>query len=160
MDAVETVVEERKSGSATSDGGRRGLCLVCGEAGTLLNRMPQALPKALIPGADQEVALVSANKAIHTYDFREGLGTAPICLDCGQGAVANMHTVLSDRAHTFTYSRQRTRLGWWVTNGGDAQSVEMLDEDPDVIADYLHSVATGRRLSLTAEIGPGPSARD
>jgi CRISPR-associated protein Csd1 len=142
-----TVVETRKSGTASGEAGRSGLCLVCGRVGTLLNRMPQALPKALVPRAEQEIALVSANKRIHTYDFSEGLAAAPICLNCGQSAVANLHTVLSDRAHTFTYSRQRTRMAWWVTKGGDTRSVAMLDENPDVISDFLHSVATALPIS-------------
>ncbi len=90
------VVEERKSGSTDGDV-RHGLCLACGRVGALLNRMPQALPKALVPGAEQEVALVSANKPIHDYDFSEGLGTAPICVDCGRAAVANLQSILADR---------------------------------------------------------------
>jgi CRISPR-associated protein Csd1 len=49
------VVEDRKSGAAGATGARQGICLVCGTAGSLLNRMPQALPKTLVPRADQEV---------------------------------------------------------------------------------------------------------
>jgi len=79
-----TIVEERKSG------GRRGLCIVCGNVDRLLDRMPQSLPKALIPRAKQEIALVSANKPIHGYDYRDKLATAPICTGCGQAAVANL----------------------------------------------------------------------
>lgn len=138
-----TVVEERKTGGDPATA-RRGLCLVCGQTGSLLNRMPQALPKALIPGAEQEVALVSANKAIHTYDFKEGLGTAPICVTCGQSAVANLHSILDDRDHTFTYARQRTRLAWWATHGGDTATIELLDDKPSAISDYLDHLHTAR----------------
>jgi len=137
------VVEERKSG--TVGAARRGLCLVCGTVSTLLNRMPQALPKPLVPRADQEVALISANKPIHTYDFREGLGTAPICVDCGQAAVANLNTILSNREHSFSYERQRTRLAWWVTHGGDANTIALLDKAPDVIDAYLTSIDRARK---------------
>ncbi len=140
------VVEQRKSGTGDDDsGGRRGLCLVCGQPGALLNRLPQALPKALIPRAEQEVALVSANKPIHTYDFGEGLATAPICVRCGQAAVANLHAILSQREHTFTYDRQRTRLAWWVTHGGDEQTIALLDAAPDTISDFLERLHTGVR---------------
>lgn len=138
-----SVVEERKSGGGTG-GERRGLCLVCGSVGVLLNRMPQALPKALVPRAEQEVALVSANRPIHTYDFSEGLGTAPICVDCGQAAVANMRTVLEDDLHTFSFPRQRTRLAWWVTHGGDESTIALLNDRPSRIADHLNSVMTGK----------------
>jgi CRISPR-associated protein Csd1 len=142
-----TVVEERKSGGGAG-GERRGLCLVCGGVGVLLNRMPQALPKALVPRAEQEVALVSANKPIHTYDFSEGLGTAPICVDCGQAAVANMRTVLEDDLHTFSFPRQRTRLAWWITHGGDESTIALLNDRPSRIADYLNSVKTGTRQRM------------
>ena len=143
-----TVVEERKTGSVTATA-RRGLCIVCGQTGVLLNRMPQALPKALIPGAEQEVALVSANKPIHTYDFKEGLGTAPICVTCGQAAVTNLHSILEDRNHTFSYARQRTRMAWWTTHGGDSAAIALLDDKPTAIRDYfdhLHSTGPPRRL--------------
>ena len=136
-----SVVEERKSGS----GGRTGFCLVCGKHNPLLDRMPQALPKALVPGADQEIALISANKRIHTYDHIEGLAGSPICVDCGQAAVANLHAILSDERSTFTYERQRTRLAWWVTKGADSDTIRMLDERPERIGEYLHSLATGRQ---------------
>ncbi|MBT8225822.1 MAG: hypothetical protein HKP61_11300 [Dactylosporangium sp.] len=148
-----TVVEERKSGGGTGGGSdaKQGLCLVCGTTGPLLNRMPQALPKALVPRAEQEIALVSANKAIHTYDFSQGLGTTPICVHCGQAAVANLHTILSNREHTFTYERQRTRLAWWVTAGGDAATIELLDQSPDKISDYLERLHTGKRPRALGE---------
>ncbi|MFX0591473.1 type I-C CRISPR-associated protein Cas8c/Csd1 [Melissospora conviva] len=136
-----SVVEERKSGS----GARSGFCLVCGKRKPLLDRMPQALPKALVPRAEQEIALISANKRIHTYDHVEGLAGSPICVDCGQAAVANLHAILSDERSTFTYERQRTRLAWWVTRDADSDTIRLLDERPDRIGEYLHSLATGRQ---------------
>ncbi|MFI7645191.1 type I-C CRISPR-associated protein Cas8c/Csd1 [Micromonospora sp. NPDC049460] len=141
----ETVVQERKSGSADG-GGRHGLCLVCAQPDRpLLDRIPQALPKALIPRADQEVALVSANKRIHTYDFNEGLVGSPICVSCGQAAVANLHTILSDGQFTFTYPRQRTRLAWWVSDGASSDTIRMLDSKPEQIAGYLQALVTGEK---------------
>ncbi|MFI2712163.1 type I-C CRISPR-associated protein Cas8c/Csd1 [Micromonospora sp. NPDC018662] len=142
----ETVVQERKSGAGTDGGGRRGLCLVCGQTDRpLLDRMPQALPKTLIPRADQEVALVSANKRIHTYDFDEGLAGSPICLACGQAAVANLSAILSDSRFTFTYPRQRTRLIWWVSDGANSETIAMLDRRPEQISEYLHALASGQK---------------
>ncbi|GAA2579908.1 type I-C CRISPR-associated protein Cas8c/Csd1 [Dactylosporangium fulvum] len=140
------VVQERKSGGGAEGGGRRGLCLVCGEPDRpLLDRMPQALPKALIPGAEQEIAVLSANKRIHTYDFNEGLTGSPICVDCGQAAVANLHTVLSEPLNNFVYPRQRTRLAWWVSDGASSATIAMLDETPERIGEYLHALVTGRQ---------------
>lgn len=140
-----TVVAERKSGTTAGRSARRGLCLVCGSHGILLDRLPQALPQALVPGAERDTAVVSANKRIHTYDFTEGLAASPICTDCGQAAVANLAAVLADRAHTFTYAGQRTRLAWWITGGADDHTIALLDDNPTAIADYLHAVATGMR---------------
>ena len=141
----QAVVRERKSGAGAGGDGRRGHCLVCGHIGALLDRMPQALPRTLVPRAEQEIALVSANKRIHTYDFVEGLGGSPICVDCGQAAVANLHTILSDDRFTFSYTRQRTRLAWWVTNGADSRTIALLDGRPELIRDYLRSLAEGKR---------------
>ncbi|NMO56065.1 hypothetical protein HH310_33405 [Actinoplanes sp. TBRC 11911] len=140
-----TVVQQRKTGTAASGAGRRGVCLICGQVGTLLDRMPQALPKALVPGAEQEIALVSANRRIHTFDFTEGLSNSPICVGCGQAAVANLHTILSDDKYTFSYAKQRTRLAWWVTDGGDSQTIALLDRRPDAIREYLRSLTEGRK---------------
>ncbi|MEV0569287.1 type I-C CRISPR-associated protein Cas8c/Csd1 [Dactylosporangium sp. NPDC050588] len=142
----ETVVQERKGGAGSDGGGRRGLCLVCGLPDRpLLGRMPQALPKALIPGADQEIALLSANKRIHTYDFDEGLAGSPICVGCGQAAVANLYAILSDVRGNFVYPRQRTRMAWWVSDGASSDTIAMLDGTLDRISEYLHSLVTGQQ---------------
>ncbi|WP_028193425.1 type I-C CRISPR-associated protein Cas8c/Csd1 [Salinispora pacifica] len=142
----EAVVQERKSGASADGSGQRGLCLVCGQPDQpLLDRIPQSLPKALVPRADQEVALLSANKRIHTYDFNEGLAGSPICVSCGQAAVANLSAILSEQRFTFTYPRQRTRLAWWVSNGANSETIAMLDRKPEEISEYLHSLVTGRK---------------
>jgi CRISPR-associated protein Csd1 len=137
------IVEERKSGG--SDGaGRRGLCIVCGRIGSLLDRMPQSLPKMLIPRADQEIALISANKPTHGYDYRDGLQTAQICIDCGQAAVANLTEILGNEDHTFSYPQQRTRMAWWITNQASSKTIELLAANQTTISDYLRSLATGK----------------
>ncbi|GIG93071.1 type I-C CRISPR-associated protein Cas8c/Csd1 [Plantactinospora endophytica] len=141
----QNVVRERKSGAGTDGDGRQGHCLVCDRDGTLLDRMPQTLPKALVPRAEQDIALVSANRRIHTYDFNEGLVGSPICVACGQAAVANLSTILSDERFTFSYPRQRTRLAWWATDGADSDTIRMLDERPERISNYLHTLALGRQ---------------
>lgn len=138
------VVEGRKSGTSQGGEARRGVCLVCGQVGPLLDRLPQQLPKALVPGADQDVALVSANKAIHTYDFSEGLGTSPICTGCGQRAVTNLGTLLTDRTHTFKFTGQRTALVWWTVGDGDTRLIRLLNTTAARIAAELDSVLDGK----------------
>jgi len=145
----ETEVRERKSGAGGA--GRHGLCLVCGTHGALLDRIPQALPKTLIPRAEQEIALVSANKRIHTYDFAEGLVGSPICVDCGSAAVANLHAILAGERSTFTFAGQRTRLAWWVTNGASTKVIALLSGKLEEIHDHLNSLASGRRVRRSAE---------
>jgi len=64
-------VERRKAGGP---GGttRRGLCLVCAREGTLLNTLPQLVPRRLVPLYGNDASLVSGNEPIHTYDFSTG----------------------------------------------------------------------------------------
>lgn len=140
----EKVVTERKSGGG-SEGVRTGVCLVHGGVAPLLDRIPQMLPKALVPRAENDVAIASANRKIHTYDFREGLGNSPICVDCGQAAVANLSAILSSDRSTFTYERQRSRLAWWITQGASSETIELLYDNPTVISDYLQAVARGKK---------------
>lgn len=142
----QTVVQERKSGGGPGGegAGRHGMCLVCGRHNLLLDRMPQALPKALVPRAEQEIALLSANKRIHTYDFTEGLSGSPICVGCGQAAVANLHTLLLGDKSVFRFRRQRTLLAWWVTGGAGSRVISLLNETSTDIRDYLRTLTTGR----------------
>lgn len=50
------VVRRKASGPA---GIRQGLCLVCGGEGTLLNTLPQLVPRRLVPLAGNDASLVS-----------------------------------------------------------------------------------------------------
>ncbi len=126
-------VQRRKTGAAKSGGGRRGICLVCGQIRGLLDTLPQKLPERLIPGATNDASLVSANKPIHAYDFTDGLSTVPVCLDCGRQAVDGLRKVLEDPRHSLTYGGQHARLVWW-TIGPEIDVSEMLaDEQPATV---------------------------
>ena len=92
-------VERRKAGGP--DGSTRcGLCLVCGREGTLLNTLPQKVPRPLVPLARNDASLVSGNERIHTYDFSTGLSNAPICVACGTRAVTSLQECCRTRAAT------------------------------------------------------------
>ncbi|BCJ58212.1 type I-C CRISPR-associated protein Cas8c/Csd1 [Micromonospora endophytica] len=147
----EKVVRERKSGGTAGNSQRRGLCLVCGSQAALLDRLPQALPKVLIPRAEQEIALVSANKRIHTYDYAEGLVSSPICVDCGSAAVTNLHAILNGEHSTFTFAGQRSRLIWWATKGVASKTILLLSGKLEEIRDHLHSLASGRPVRRRAD---------
>lgn len=143
------VVEGRKSGAGQGGETRRGVCLVCGQVGALLDRLPQQVPKSLVPGADQDVALVSANRAIHTYDHSTGLGMSPICTNCGQRAVTNLHSLLADKDHVFRFGDEHTALAWWTVGDGDTQLIRSLQQKNEWIAKNLSGVRTGQRLPPT-----------
>jgi CRISPR-associated protein Csd1 len=104
-------VVRRKAGRPGSDT-RQGLCLVCGRQKTLLNTLPQLVPRRLVPLAGNDASLVSGNEPIHTYDFSTGLSTVPICVTCGTNTVTSLQEVLSDRTSSLSYGD--SRLGWWV----------------------------------------------
>ena len=80
--------------------------------GTLLNTLPQLVPRRLVPLAGNDASLVSGNERIHTYDFTTGLSTVPICVTCGTRAVTSLQEVLSDPGSHLSYGD--SRLGWWM----------------------------------------------
>jgi CRISPR-associated protein Csd1 len=131
-------VERRKAGGP---GGttRRGLCLVCAREGTLLNTLPQKVPRQLVPLAGNDASLVSGNKPIHTYDFSTGLSNAPICVACGTRAVDSLQDVLSDPASHLSYPD--SRLGWWMLGGHpfDLASTLAVD-DPESVRPLVERV--------------------
>lgn len=147
-------VERRKSGGGTGTS-RRGLCLVCGnrDAG-LLDTLPQQLSRQLVPRASQNVALVSANKRIHTYDFSESLTTVPICIDCGSRAVDNLSAALADSDRSMTYGGD-SRLVWWTIGDThfDLNAVISAD-DPDTVRGLvavIHKESRHRPNGLDSE---------
>jgi CRISPR-associated protein Csd1 len=140
-------VERRKAGG-TREGARRGRCLVCGIADVLLlDTLPQQLPRRLVPQATQNVALVSANKRIHTYDFSESLTTVPICADCGRRAVHNLEATLADRNWSVNYGGD-SQLAWWTIGERTIDLNAVLNvEDPATVLELLARVRRGTGLS-------------
>ena len=144
-------VERRK---ASGPGGvRRGLCLVCGEEGTLLNTLPQLVPRRLVPLAGNDASLVSANERIHTYDFTTGLSTVPICVACGTRAVTSLQEVLSDPASHLRYGDSRT--AWWMLGTPPFDLASTLAvEDPESVRSLVQRV---RRSGSWSEGASRPS---
>ena len=131
-------VERRKAGGPGGST-RRGLCLVCGREGTLLNTLPQKVPRRLVPLASNDASLVSGNERIHTYDFCTGLSNAPICVACGTRAVTSLRDVLSDPGSHLSYGD--SRLGWWMLGGHpfDLASTLAVD-DPESVRSLVERV--------------------
>jgi CRISPR-associated protein Csd1 len=131
-------VQRRKAGGP---GGttRRGLCLVCAREGTLLNTLPQLIPRRLVPLAGNDASLVSGNERIHTYDFSTGLSNAPICVACGTRAVTSLQEILSDPGSHLSYGD--SRLGWWMLGGQPFDLASTLAvEDPESVRSLVERV--------------------
>ena len=136
---------ERRKARGTGNGVRRGRCLVCGaEDALLLDTLPQQLPRRLVPLATQNVALVSANKRIHTYDFSESLTTVPICVECGRRAVQNLESVLGDPEWSVSYGGD-SWLVWWTLGERTIDLNAVLNvDDPATVHELLDRVHRGK----------------
>jgi CRISPR-associated protein Csd1 len=134
-------VERRKAAGPGSEG-RQGLCLVCAGHGTLLNTLPQRLPRSLVPMAGGDQSLVSGNERIHTYDFTSGLSNSPICVECGTRAVTSLQEVLSDPDTHLSYGD--SRLGWWMLGPARFDLASTLAvEDPESVSSLVERVRRG-----------------
>jgi CRISPR-associated protein Csd1 len=145
-------VERRKASSA--DGGtRQGLCLVCAGEKTLLNTLPQLVPRWLVPLAGNDASLVSGNERIHTYDFTTGLSTVPICVACGTRAVTSLQEVLSAPDSHLSYGD--SRLGWWTLGAPPFDLAGTLAvDDPESVASLVERV---RRSGTWSDDASRPS---
>jgi CRISPR-associated protein Csd1 len=130
---------ERRKARGPDGAARRGLCLVCGQEGTLLNTLPQKVPRQLVPLADNDASLVSGNEPIHTYDFSTGLSNAPICVTCGTRAVNSLQEVLTDPGSHLSYGD--SRLGWWMLGGHPFDLASTLAvHDPESVRSLVERV--------------------
>ncbi|MBL7499886.1 type I-C CRISPR-associated protein Cas8c/Csd1 [Frankia sp. CNm7] len=145
-----TEVARRKAGGGTTDGegGRSGICLVCGQPGRLVDRFPQQLPRRLVPLTTQaSAALVSANRRIHTYDFSDSLTTVPVCIGCAQASVANLQYLLDNPRHAMSAGGGDGRMTWW-TIGAEFDITRILSQpDPAEVAELVRTVHTGRHAA-------------
>lgn len=65
----------RRKGSGTT-----GICLVCGQDADLVDTVPGNISKRLVPGTENNAALVSVNERVFGYGLITGLANIPICL--------------------------------------------------------------------------------
>jgi len=129
--------------AARKAGGRKGVCLVCGRVGDLLDTLPAKVKSALVPGATNDVALVSVNERVFGYDLTEQLAGSPVCIACGEAVGAALVDILGS-VHTISYGDQDSRLAWWLTGPIASDPMRMLDEpNPDDVLPWLASVHRG-----------------
>ncbi|WP_268891371.1 type I-C CRISPR-associated protein Cas8c/Csd1 [Actinokineospora pegani] len=138
------VAQARKSSGGT------GVCLVCGEPGTLVDTFPRQVTAGLIPaiGHDPDsrsknrpqpsaVTLASMNKPALGYELTPQLAHAPICGTCAEWSVAALDHLLRSRDHTRRIGD--TALTWWLldTPPGTTAPIELLFDPDDAAIDSL-----------------------
>jgi len=103
------VARERKASANT------GICLACGQAGPLLDTIPEAVKSGAIPAGKsrgRDAQLVSVNKPAQGRGGKIQLASAPVCDRCGSAAMSALNSLLADAR-----SRYRTDdsvLTWWL----------------------------------------------
>ncbi|UGQ14973.1 type I-C CRISPR-associated protein Cas8c/Csd1 [Yinghuangia sp. ASG 101] len=122
-----TIVQERKGGTD-----RRGVCLVCGNEGTLLASIPESVKAGAIPstGMAGKTQLVSVNTDAQGRAGVLQLGSIPVCDGCGSLSMAALNTLLAAPSH-----RHRGRdsvTAWWTREPVEIDPLGELDEpDPE-----------------------------
>ncbi|GAA2817236.1 type I-C CRISPR-associated protein Cas8c/Csd1 [Saccharopolyspora taberi] len=139
-----TEVSRRKGGKSP----RTGLCLVCGKSQPLVESMPSTIPKRLVPGAGNDVALVSVNASVFGYDLTTGLEHTPICFTCGN-AVGSGLTHLLGSAHAMNLAGQDSRMVWWVIGA----------DEPDILSGFSSGPDPGQVDRLLDRLWSGDLAR-
>ncbi len=104
------VVRGRKS---SGDGD--GICLACGEAGPLLDTIPEPVRPGAIPvasGRGRDAVLISINKSAQGRGGIIQLANTPVCDRCGGSALAVLNALLADPDHR--YRAVDSVTAWWL----------------------------------------------
>jgi CRISPR-associated protein Csd1 len=120
-------------GQLSPDGEARvDRCMLCGTTGPVVDKLPQAIAGANVPGTTaSQVALISANFSSALRGATGGgLKSSPICPSCGIRAVQSFNGLASDRRHRLGLFGD-TATVWWVKGVSDNEGVFSLLEDPD-----------------------------
>jgi len=135
---------------ARKSSGCIGVCLVCGQLGSLVDTFPRQITAGLIPalGHDPDsrsknrpqpsaVTLASMNKPAMGYELTTQLTHAPICATCAEWSVAALDHLLRSRDHTRRIGD--TALTWWLldTAPGTTAPIELLFDPDDAAIDSL-----------------------
>ncbi len=135
----------RRKGSTLGD----GLCLACGQVGPLLDTIPGKVPSRLVPGASNDLALISVNERVFGYDLTTQLVASPVCMRCGEAVTTGLARVLGSSSSS-SYDGQDSRLAWWTTQETSFDAMAMLHQPSEAdVANLLQSVSTGRRRRVT-----------
>ena len=145
-----TVARDRKASGGT------GICLVCGQPGSLLETFPEAVKSGAIPagsGRGRDAQLVSVNKPAQGRGGIIQLGSAPVCDRCGPAAMSALNALLADRNHRFRTSD--SVLTWWLREGGGFPEVAWIDEpQADEVGKLIRTLNEPRSAAAVSGIRP------
>lgn len=140
------VVSERKRRRES-----QGLCLVCGEAGPLLDTIPASVKAGAIPvagGRGRDAQLVSINKPAQGRGGVLQLANTPLCERCGNLMMATLNDLLADERHR--YRCPDSVLVWWLREPADFDPLaNTTDPQP---AQVKALIAQARQPSGTAAL--------
>lgn len=130
------VARERKTSSAA------GICLVCGNPGTVLETIPEAVKAGAIPagtGRGRDAQLVSVNKAAQGRGGRLQLASAPVCDRCGSVAMSALNSLLAEKSSRYRMSD--SVLAWWVHGNSDFSEVGWLNQpEPKQVSELIREL--------------------
>ena len=128
------VVGERKRGSQS-----HGLCLVCGQAGALLDTIPASVKAGAIPaagGRSRDAQLVSINKPAQGRGGVIQLANTPLCDRCGDLMMATLNDLLADERHR--HRCPDSVLVWWLREPTSFDPLaNALDPQPGQVKDLI-----------------------
>ncbi len=133
-------VLRRKSGKNSAT----GLCLVCGCDRQLVDTIPGKVAKRLVPGAGNDVALISVNEKVFGRELSVGLEHTPICFPCGD-AINGGLTHLLESEHAMVYPGQDSIMGWWALDAPVRDVFDVMPQtaDPDAVNRLLDRIRSG-----------------
>jgi CRISPR-associated protein Csd1 len=123
---------------------QEGICLVCGQAGSLLNTFP--VPVKGLPNSGMNTQLICLNQPAHYRAGIKQLGATPICVACGTKATTALNALLADPEH-------RTDAGdsaivWWTRDPTTDTDMWTLDNpDPTEVAQLIDGLNHPRKGS-------------
>lgn len=124
--------------------GASGICLVCGHYGLLVDTIPGKVAKSLVPGAENDAALVSVNAKAFGYRLQTGLSHTPICFTCGNNVNVGLTSLLSG-SRVVRLAKQDTAMTWWTVGQAEQDLLSAMpsEADPKAVRDVLDRFARG-----------------
>ncbi|MEU2717109.1 type I-C CRISPR-associated protein Cas8c/Csd1 [Streptomyces sp. NPDC007205] len=125
-------VRSAKSGKPGTS--QEGICLVCGQQGSLLSTLP--VPIKGLPGSGMNTQLICLNQPAHYRAGLKQLGATPICVECGTKATTALNTLLADPDHHTGVGD--SALVWWTRDATTEIDMWTLDNpEPTEVAQLI-----------------------